>query len=191
MEITIEQKQKKAEKEKEWRLANPERVREYAKNHYETHRDYYREYYKNYYKLHREEILSTAEKWREQNKIDSVYFFINDECETLYIGSSGGRLKERMSAHLTNNSNLGLTIEELVNDMKLSKILYKDFTQYNLTRSDLYFIENYYKESCENEILGKIKAPDKHLEISKSAEELIEIAENTECLEFKLDKYLN
>ena len=192
MEMTIEQKQRKYEKEKEWRIAHPEKMREYARRSYEKNRDYYREYYKNYYKIHREEILATAKKWREENKIDSVYFFIDSNVQTLYIGSTGGRLKERMSAHLTSNSNLGLTIEELVFDWKLSRILYKDFTQYNLSRNDLYWIENYYKESCEDEILAKMKAPkvDEN-ELSRSVEELIEIAENTEYMEYKLDKYLN
>lgn len=189
--MTIEKREKYNDYMRDYRKNNPDKVREISKRHYENNKEYYREYYKDYYKAHKFEILNTAQKWREEHRIDSVYFFINSNIETLYIGSSGGRLNERMSAHLTNNSNLGLTIEELVFDLKLSKIIYKDFTQYNLNRQDLYWIENFYKESCENEVLGKLKAPQvEESELSRSVEELIEIAENTEYTEYKLERYL-
>ena len=141
--------------------------------------------------MNKEHIRENQKEYRDNNiYLDAVYFFLTPENKPIYIGSSS-RLKERLSAHLTNNSNLELTIEQLVNDYSLKKIVYKDFTEYNLSRNELYFIEDYYKQ-ISKEVLGKIRAFKDEEKLDRSKEELIEIANQVEFKEFeKLDRYLN
>lgn len=179
MEITTTQnKDKYAETKKRWAENNKERLKEY---------------HHNYYLEHKEHMLDNAARWREENvKLDSVYLFLGEEeNEVLYVGSSS-RFNERVSAHLTNNSNIDLTIEELV-DLGLTKIIYKDFTKYGLNRTDLFFLEQYYKDQTEEKIKNKRAFKYSWEEkLSKSKEDLIKIAEKENFIIFeKLLRYLN
>ncbi|NRT91495.1 GIY-YIG nuclease family protein [Clostridium beijerinckii] len=191
MEMTAEQKQRKYEKETEWRIANPEKVKEYSKRSYEKNREYYRNYYKNYRVLHKEHLAETQKKWREFNdKRDTVYMFINDLGDNIYVGSTTYK-NTRLANHLTGNSNLKLTAEELVNTYNLSCILYQDFTNYNLNRFDLYWIEKFYKDT-QGEIFKGNSVTCDLSKLSRSEDELFEIMNNVEFKIFdKLDKYLN
>jgi len=191
MELTIEQKQRRSATQKQWRENNPDRVKELNNQYKNANKEKLKEYHADYYKLNKEHIRENQKEYRDNNiYLDAVYFFLTPENKPIYIGSSS-RLKERLSAHLTNNSNLELTIEQLVNDYSLKKIVYKDFTEYNLSRNELYFIEDYYKQ-ISKEVLGKIRAFKDEEKLDRSKEELIEIANQVEFKEFeKLDRYLN
>lgn len=172
-----------------WKKNNSEKVKGYRKKYYENNKDYF----KNYYKEKKEIILENARRWREKNeKMDAVYFFINNEGENFYIGSSS-IFETRMSAHCTSNSNLHMTAEEMVSDsdINLSTILYKDFTSYNLSRDDLYFLERWYKNNTK-ELRKTNQVYYKEENLTRSKEELIDLAENqVEYKEFeKLDRYL-
>jgi hypothetical protein len=171
MEITIEQKERRKNSQKEWKEKNPD-------------------YFKNYYIVHKEHMLENAEKWRqEKDLISTVYWFKNSENENIYIGSTTH--KARFSSHLTGNSHLNLDAETLVSEYDLDKIVYKDFSEYNLNRYDLYFLEKYYKE-IEKSILDGKAVPFREDQLSKSKEELIDIANSTSLRIFdKLDRYLN
>lgn len=173
MVITEEQKEKQREYNKMWREKNPD-------------------YFKEYYKEHRKKILESAKRWREENKGDYVYFYINKDGSNIYIGSTGGRpLVERTSFHLNSHSNLQMSAEDLVNDHYLTCILFKNFNEYKLSREDLYAIEKYYKDE-QGSILNKQTIIIHEENLTRSIDELIEIAENTKYEEFKkLEKYLN
>lgn len=192
MEMTIEQnKDKYAETKKRWIENNPEKVKESKRKWVENNKERLKEYHHNYYLENRGHILFLGKKWREENaKMDTVYFFMN-ENEVLYIGSSHWS-EIRLQNHLNNNSNLEYTVEELV-DMGLSKIVYKDFTKYNLNRTELFYLEQYFKDQTGDK-LSKISAfKDKDLEnLNKSTEELIEIANKENFIIYeKLVSYLN
>lgn len=181
MEMTIEQKEK-----------NNDKYVETKKRWIENNKDRLKEYHHNYYIQNREHILFLGKKWREENaKMDTVYFFMN-ENEVLYIGSSHWS-EIRLQNHLNNNSNLEYSLEELV-DMGLSKIVFKDFTKYGLNRTELFYLEQYFKDQTDGDKLSKIKAfKDKDLEnLNKSTEELIEIANQENFILYeKLVRYLN
>jgi Ni,Fe-hydrogenase I large subunit len=191
MEMTMEQKQRKYEKETEWRENNPDKIKEYNKRSYEKNKEkqslYYREYY---YPNHREIMLERGRKWRELNdKLDCVYLMKNNKFENIYIGSTTH--KARFSAHLTGNSNLKMDAEELVNNYNLSSIIYQCFDEYDLNRHDLYWIEKFYKDT-QGEIFKGNSVPCDLSKLSRSEDELFEIINNVEFIEFcKLDKYLN
>lgn len=165
-----------------------EKRREYSKEYYNKNREYYLEYFKEYYKNHKDELDKKNKEWRESNKGDFVYFHMS-KAKVLYIGSTSRTLIERQSAHMTGNSNLNMNVEEYIKKYKFSKILYKDFTRYNLNRCDLYFIEGYFKEKFGEIIKNKVPNP-KEEELSKDKDELIKIAEEVELEEFDIDKYL-
>lgn len=193
MEMTIEQKQKNAEKSKEWRLANPEKVKESSKRNYEKNKEKYSLYYKKYYQNpeHKQKILETGRKWREQNRGDFVYKFLNESKEVLYIGSTARCFVERVGFHLLGYSNLELTAEQMVFELGLEEIKFQNFKEYNLNRQDLYFIEAFWKQK-EKELLGKKLPKVNESELSRSKEELIELTNKVEWEIFdKLDKYLN
>lgn len=166
-----------------------EKRREYSKEYYYNNREYYLEYFKEYYKNHKEDLDKKNKEWRESNKGDFVYFHLNEDGKVLYTGSTSRPLIERMSAHMTGNSNLNMTIEEYIDKYNFSTILYKDFTKYKLNRCDLYFIEGYFKEKFGEIIKNKVPNP-KEEELSKGKDELIKIAQEVELEEFDIDKYL-
>lgn len=153
----------------------------------EKHPDYWKQYYRD----HKKQILQTGKQWREDNKGDYIYFHISEDGEILYIGSSGGRpFIERQSLHMNGNSNIKLTINEYVGKYNFSDIIYKDFTNLNLSRQDLYFIEKYFKDRYK-EIIDSRKVHYNKEKLTRSEEELIEIAESVEFKEFDIDRYLN
>lgn len=170
---------------------NREKVKQYAQKFYENHPNYATNYYKEYYKVHKEDMLKKQAKWRECNvKMDTVYFFMDKNGQTLYIGSSS-RFRDRISAHCTANSNLKMSAEEMVDEYNLEKIIYKDFTQYNLSRDDLYYLESYFKENTKEIIkTNAVHYDEKHL--TRSKEELEILTESIDFQEFEqLDRYLN
>lgn len=187
MEMTQEQK----EYQKNYRIANKERLREVNRLYREKNRDRLKTYHQIYYIEHKEHMLLTAKRWREANKGDFVYFYINSEGDNIYVGSTSRPLVERSSFHLLNHSNLNCSAEDLVNDYHLECILFKNFDKYNLSREDLYFIERYYIETTGS-ILNKQKIVINEENLTRSTDELIEIAESTKFEQFnKLDRYLN
>lgn len=203
MEMTQEQREKynreyQREYQKEYRKNNAEKIieynREYRKNNPEKFRGYRekaKDYLTNYYKEHREHIREQQKEYRENNVyLDAIYFFIDKNNETLYLGSSA-RLNERISSHMTANSNLKMTAEELA-EIGLKKIIYKDFSEYGLSRADLFFIEQYFKNKVKELIECRKSVGYKEEELTHSKEELIRIAEETDYKEYKkLERYLN
>lgn len=191
MEITVEQKEKRSEYMRDYYQEHKEEILAHSREYYKNNRDYYRDYYKKYRVIHKEHMAETQKKWREFNdKRDTVYMFINDFGNNIYVGSTTYK-NTRLSNHLTGNSNLKMTAEELVNNYLMVGIIYKDFTEYNLSRDDLYYIESYFKES-QGEILGVKPVTVNEENLTRSKEELIEIAENkVEYQEFNIDRYLN
>ena len=191
MELTIEQKQRRSETQKQWRENNPEKSKESKRKWVENNKERIKSYHQLYYLENRHHILSLGKKWREENaKMDTVYFFMN-ENEVLYIGSSHWS-EIRLQNHLNNNSNLEYTLEELV-DMGLSKIVFKDFTKYGLNRTELFYLEQYFKDQTGDK-LSKISAfKDKDEEkLNRSKEELVEIANQENFIMYeKLVRYLN
>lgn len=194
MEMTIEQMENRKNYWKEWRKNNPDKVKKYSRKSREKEETkiYQRTYHQQYYIDHKEEILERTKRWREDHKGDYVYFYVNSDKINLYIGSTARVFEERQSFHLCEHSNLKMSAEELVYTYNLECILYKDFSEYNLSRDELYWIENYYIEK-EGAILNK--KPIKNIfeeNLSHSAEQLSQISDKTEYKEFeKLDKYLN
>lgn len=161
-------------KRKEWENNNTMEMtqQEYMKEWKRRNPDYFH----NYYLAHKEHMLETARLWREANKGDFIYFYVNTDGDNLYIGSTGGRcFIERASFHLCSHSNLKMSAEDLVNDYNLECILYKDLTEYNLSRNDLYYLEKFYIEK-EGAILNK-KPINIEGNLTRSKEELINIAE--------------
>ena len=166
-----------------------EKKKEYFKNYYKDNREDFLKRFKEYYKNNKEDLDEKNREWREKNKGDFVYFHLNEDGKILYVGSTSRPLNERMSAHMTGNSNLNMTIEEYIDKYNFSTILYKDFTKYKLNRCDLYFIEGYFKEKFGEIIKNKVPNP-KDEKLSKSKDELIKIEEEVELEEFDIDKYL-
>ncbi|MVX64647.1 hypothetical protein GKZ28_13185 [Clostridium chromiireducens] len=190
MELTIEQKQRKYEKDKEWRKNNPDKIKEYAKRSYEKNKEKQSLYYKEYYKLHKERILLNHKLWVEQKAIDSVYCFRDIDGNVLYWGSSS-RFQERISSHLVGNSHLSMKADEMVSEWLLDKIEYQNYSQYNLSRADLYYIESYHKIK-EKEMLKTAEVHYNENELTRSKEDLQLLADSLEFVEFdKLEKYLN
>ena len=187
MELTQEQK----EYQKNYREVNKETLKEKQKIYKENNKDRIKEYLTNYYKENREHIREQQKEYRENNVyLDAVYFFIDNTEDVLYIGSSS-RLNERISNHMTKHSNLKMTAEELAN-IGLNKIIYKDFSECGLSRADLFFIERYFKDNVEELIGRRKKVGYKEEELTRSKEELIRLAEETDYTEFnKLNRYLN
>lgn len=187
METTIKQK----EYIKKYKKEHKEEQKEYMKNYYKNNKSYYKTYFQIYYLEHKEHMLETARKWREENaKIDTIYMFIDNNENTIYCGSSS-RFRERISSHCTSNSNLNMSAEEMVDKYNLEKIIYKDFTQYELSRDDLFFLEFHQKENTK-EILKTKKVHVNEENLTRSKENLIDILNQVKWQTFnKLDKYLN
>lgn len=183
MEMTTEQREIRNQKQREYYKNNPEKFKKY--------REKAKDYLTNYYKENRLHIRNQQKEYRENNVyLDAVYFFINKSDETLYLGSSA-RLNERISNHMTNHSNLKMTAEELA-EIGLKKIIYKDFSEYGLSRSDLFFIEQYFKDNVKELIECKKNVGYKEEELTRSKQDLIRIAEETDYKTYeKLEKYLN
>jgi len=189
---TEEKRKRRNEYHLEWTKKNPEKVEQYNQRFKEKHPDYATKYYKGYYQVNKKEMLEKHAMWRECNvKMDTVYFFVDKDGKIIYIGSSS-RFRERISSHCTANSNLKMNAEEMVDKYKLSIILYKDFTEYNLSRDDLYYLESYFKGSTKEIIkTNAVHCNEKNL--TRSKEDLIDIAINK--VQYKafqqLSRYLN
>ena len=186
MEIALEEKQSKSEYNKDYWIKNKERMKESHKKWLEAHPNYWHEYYlKN-----KEHMMYTQQIWREQNAIDSIYCFVNNKGQVLYWGSSA-RFQERISSHCTANSHLKMSAEEMVSKWNLDKILYQDYSEYNLSRNDLFYIERYYK-LVENELMKTSEVHFQEEKLTRSKEELELLANSLEFIEFnKLERYLN
>lgn len=160
---------------------------EYNKWYYNTHKEYFKEYRKGYYKTHKDYYKDYYKFWTELNEGQCVYFHINTDGKYIYIGSTNN-LKLRQSCHLTGNSNLKMDIDEYMEKYNFEKIMYKDFYKYNLNGADLRYIEKYFKERY-----GEIIKNDARVDLnklSKTEDELIEIAEKEKFIDFKLSKYM-
>lgn len=192
MEKTEEERKKYNEYQRNWRENNSEKIERNTQKFYESHPNYAKNYYKEYYKVHKDDIRKKQALWRELNaKMDTVYLFEDKRGQTLYIGSSS-RFKERMSAHCTANSNLKMSAKEMIDKYNLSMIIYKDFSKYNLSRDDLFFIESYFKENIK-EIIKTNAVNYNEKNLTRSKEELTNIA--TKQVVYKkfvqMDRYLN
>lgn len=191
MEMTIEKKEKKREYQKKYQKEywknNKERLKELNKKWLEEHPDYW----KNYYKLHKEHMMFTQKMWREFNdKKDIVYKFVDDKGTNIYVGSTT-YIGTRLGNHLVGNSHLKMSAEEMVEEWGLDKILYKDFSEYNLSRDDLYYIESYYK-SKEKELMKTSEVHFDEDKLTRSKEELQLLSDSLDFIEFnKLERYLN
>ncbi len=183
MEMTIEQRKIRNQKQREYYKNNPEKFKKYREDRKNYQHDYYIQNY--------EKIRLQQKEYRDNNlKLDAVYFFMFDD-EVSYIGSSA-RFQERMSAHCCGDSNLKMSAEEMAQANLLNKIVYKDFSEYNLSRSDLFFIEGYFKENADELIECKKTVGYKEEELTRGKDELIRIAEETDYTEYeKLERYLN
>lgn len=161
---------------------------EYNKWYYSTHKNYYENYRKEYYKTHKDYYKEYCKEWIEDNKGDCVYFHMNKDNQYIYVGSTNN-IKVRQSAHLTGNSNIKMNIDEYIEKYNFKKIMYKDFSKYDLTQADLKYIEKYFKERY-GEIIKSIVLLDLN-KLTKSENELIEIAEKEAFKEFDLSRYMN
>ncbi|OOP74135.1 GIY-YIG nuclease family protein [Clostridium beijerinckii] len=190
MEMTIEQKEKRKEYMRGYREENREKLNAYSREYYKNHKEYYQNYYKNYYLENKDRILMNHKLWVDQKSIDSIYCFRNIDGKVLYWGSSS-RFQERISAHCTANSHLKISAEQMVSEWFLDKIEYQNYSKYNLSRDDLFYLESYQK-SKEKEILKTAEVNFNEDKLTRSKEALEELADNVEFVEFdKLDKYLN
>lgn len=163
-----------------------EKRREYQKRWLDKNPDYFKEYYQN----HKQRILDNHKKWLEEKAIDSIYCFVNTDGNVLYAGSSA-RFQERISSHCTKHSHLKMSAEEMVMEWGLDKIMYQDYSEYNLSRHDLYYIESQFK--LKNKEL--IKTAEVHFDenkLTRSKNELELLSDSLEFIEFeKLERYLN
>lgn len=186
MEMTIEKKEKRKEYMRGYREENREKLNAYSREYYKNHK----EYYQNYYLENKDRILMNHKLWVDQKSIDSIYCFRNIDGKVLYWGSSS-RFQERISAHCTANSHLKISAENMVSEWFLDKIEYQNYSKYNLSREDLYYLECIWK-SKEKEILKTAEVNFNEDKLTRSKEALEELADNVEFVEFdKLDKYLN
>lgn len=181
----IKQYKNMTEKERTYR-------REYGKKYYREHEDYFREYRKEYnpkyYQEHKEELKEYAKQYHKNHREDVVYFHLDSNGICNYIGSVTRNLKERQSAHMTGNSNLEMDMLEYIEKYDFSDIYYKDFTKYNLNKTDVRFIEKYFKKRFKEKIPSPVYFNKEKL--SRSEDELIEIAENEDFQKFDLSKYI-
>lgn len=174
--ITQNNKDKYAETKKRWRENNKDRLKTYHQLYYIQNRDH---------------ILELNQIWHEENKRFIVYYHINKDDEILYIGSSARVLGERQSSHFSNAHSKLYKDEDYKEKWGIQKVLYQDFTDYKLTRDDLFFIEKYQKDS-KGELLGVKPVSFKEDKLSRSKEELIYLSETVPTQEYKkLKKYLN
>lgn len=137
----------------------------YNKNYYWEHKEYFQEYrkkhydveyFRNYRKEHPEKIEKARLKQIEKNSGDFIYLMFNFSMEVLYSGSTTDLL--RLKRHFTGNSNIKMDFDDLCNpytyDYCYTAIV--DFSDYNLTRLELYYVEWWLKNNCYEEI---IKSP--------------------------------
>lgn len=164
--------------------------KEYSQNYYQENKEYYHDYYMEHKEKYKDSAMVTARNWRMLNQGDYVYFLVSEDNEQIYTGSYYSRpLIERISFHMHGHSNLHMTASELEEKFGLSVCLFKNFKKYGLNDHDLMFIEDYFKNKYP-QILGKNKVPWKEEKLSKSKEELIQIADSEPFKEFSIDKYL-
>ncbi len=152
-----------------------------------------KEYFKRYYQENKEHCRKLHDDWIEKHKGDFVYFHINEDGKTLYIGSFYSRpLIERQSFHMIGKSNLKINYYDYTNKYNFSEILYKDFSGHNLNVDELHFIENYYIDKYKPKLNKKHNNNESYNnQFNYSKNELIKIAENEELKIFNTDKYLN
>lgn len=174
----------------------------YAKKHYENNKEEYKKrnrkfrennplYYKNYRKEHPEKIEKARKKQIEKNSGDFIYFFFDWKMRVIYCGSTTN-LKARIQQHFTGNTSIGVTFDNLCdghNEYDYMITCYKDFTKYDLTRLELYYIEKFLKDNCFNE---KIESPVYRSfdDISEDRKRFLEdIAINEHFLDFDDSRY--
>jgi hypothetical protein len=147
------------------------------------------EYYQEYYLENKEDYVRNRERYNERHDGSYIYFHISEDADVIYIGATSN-MGYRQSAHMTNDSNLKMTFEEYQNLYNFSIITYKDFSEYNLNKQDLKFLENFFKQN-----FGEVRKGNKvhyiKSELSRSVEELEEIAIREEMLLYPINKYLD
>jgi hypothetical protein len=148
-----------------------------------------KEYYQEYYNENKEDYVRNRERYNERHDGSYIYFHISEDAEVIYIGATSN-MGYRQSAHMTNDSNLKMTFEEYQDLYNFSIITYKDFTKYNLNKQDLKFLEHHFKY-IYNEVRKGNKVHYLEHELSRSVEELINIAIREEMLLYPIDKYLD
>ena len=122
-----------------------EQLKAYAREHYNS------EYHKNYYAENKDRIKENIKRWKENNKGSYVYFMMDSLENYIYIGSTND-LNTRLSCHLTGNSNLKSTYNQLVAEYDLNKIMYKDFSEKNISRLELFYLEYLCKQQYKDKI---------------------------------------
>lgn len=172
----MEEREKRNKYYREYRKKNAEKIKTYHQLYYIQNRDH---------------ILELNQIWHEENKKFIVYYHINKDDEILYIGSSARVLGERQSSHFSNSHSKLYKDNDYKEKWEIKKVLYQDFTDYKLTRDDLYFMEKYQKDS-KGELLGVKPVSFKEDKLSRSKDELIYLSETVPTQEYKkLKKYLN
>lgn len=147
------------------------------------------EYFKEYYENNKEDYVRNRERYNQRHTGSYIYFHISEKAEVLYIGKTN-IMGYRQSAHLTKDSNLKMNFEEYQKLYGFSIICYKDFTKYNLNKYDLSFLEHWFKDNYKQIIKGN-SVHYIESELSRSAEELIKIANREQMVLYPIDKYLD
>lgn len=148
------------------------------------------EYRRAYYCSNKTTMLETAQRWREANSGQYIYFILDENGHSIYTGSYLDRpIVERISFHMCGHSNLHLNAVQLQEQYQMSQVLFKNFKEYGLNKQDIHFLENYYKTEFVN-VLGSNKVHFNEDELSLTQKELINIAESEPYQEFDIDKYL-
>ena len=130
-----------------------ERYKQYNKEHYS------REYFKLYRKNNEEKIEKIRLKQKKKNNGNYIYMLVNSNSDgnnIIYIGSTTD-IMNRMSAHLTGSSNIHLNYKELVKKYDLERILYLDFSEYEISRNELYYLEYYLKQKHKEIIDNNVR----------------------------------
>lgn len=119
-----------------------------------------------------------------------LYVYLDYDNNPIYVGSTSN-MKTRQQQQLTGNSNLKMTIHELVEKYYFDRIVYKDFEELN--RDDLYVIEGMLQKKLKPKItMNDVKLFREGTSISNR--ELFKIMDNLdirEMDEFNISRYKN
>lgn len=119
-----------------------------------------------------------------------LYIYLDINNRPIYIGSTSN-MNTRQQQQLTGNSNLKMSIRELIEKYDFDRIIYKDFEKLN--RDDLYVIEG----MLQKKLKPKITMNDVKLfrdDTSRSNNELFKIMDRLdfeEMDEFDIARYKN
>ena len=68
--MTPEQRKRKVQTTREWRLANPDKVREYNTKYNAERKAYQKAYQREYYKANTAKVKAKAKLWRDSHKVE-------------------------------------------------------------------------------------------------------------------------